>query len=299
VGNSNSVFKDQSVLILKQRPGPSIRNTETRSQVDPYDIIEIIQIDRNPKGQIYTASDLNTSLHLAVSHDIAEEIVHRLRFFYGHESFVTTNDNLQHPKHIRIKSSDKNYGQEGDGIFVLNDSAESQSKSSSIRSIKNLFQTVCNKGLFAKMNFAERKRGKSNNDSAHGDAPVLHFGFTNSNCRANPANRTSTVGSVGPSQISSGFEGLSDNCLKSVVKLISTAEDMCPGGKKLFQIPENNVYRKEYRRQLNEAFKVSFDTEGNPVGSFFISCEGFTIIIPLILSAHRDFLNDFINGKFH
>ena len=295
-GNSDSTFIDQSVLILKQRSGPSIRNTETKSPVDPYDVIEIIQIDRNSQGQIYTAQDLNTSLHLAVSHAIAEEIVHRIRFFYGHD---LSSVNIE-PKHIRIRSNENHLNENGDGIFVLNnDSSESESTTSgkkSLRTIKNLFRSVCNKGLFDKMNFSGKKRANNDEHDAHGDAPVLHFGFTNSNCRANPANRTSTVGSVGPSVISSGFDNLSDDCLKALVKLISTAEDMCPEGKDTFHIPDTNTYRKKYRRRLNEAFKVNFDTEGNPTGSYFISCEGFTIIIPLVLSAHRDFLNDFIKG---
>lgn len=290
IGNSNSSFTDQAVLILKQEPGPSISNTDTKSPVDPYDIIQIIQIDRNSKGQIYTACDLNTSLHLAVSHKVAEEIVHRIKFFFGNDG----------PEFIRITSQEIS-SEDDYGIFVINHSPgqTNSQNNNKIRTIKNLFEDVCQKGLFGKTNFSERSRSNKKNgdaDGAHGNSPVLHFGYTTSDCRKNPANRTSTVGSIGPSEISSGIEGLSAGCRKALLKLISTAEKMCPEGP--FNIPEGNVYRKEYRHELNKAFGVNFDEDGNLIGEHIITCEGFTIIIPLVLSAHRDFLNDFINGKF-
>jgi hypothetical protein len=250
--------------------------------VDPYDVNCIIQINRNKNGQIYTACDLNTSCHLAVSHQVADEIIHRIHFFFGNSE----------PKLIWIPCTE-NY--HDDEIFVQN--VEDLNSGSPLK-IKQLFESTCEKGLFSKVKFAEKKRGQTgHDDSVHGDAPVLHFGFTSSNCRANPANRTSTVGSVGPSQISSGFDGLSKDCLSSIVKLISTAEEMCPEGHDIFTISDDNVYRKEYRRQLNEAFNVKYNDKGEPIGNFYMTCEGFTVIIPLVLSAHRDFLNDFIRGK--
>ena len=281
------------MLILHQGRGPSWKNTQFRPTVDPYEVDRIIRIDRNPNGQIYIAPDLNTSCHLAVSKEVADEIAHRIQFFYG------TNPVMPEVTHIHPSMSYDNF--EENGIFVQNSKSTTSRNGKMVTvdhsAIEKLFQSVCDQGIFGDLKFTEKQRSNEEN----GESPVLHFGYSKSNCSQYPSLRTTSFGHVAAAPILSGINGMSSTCKRALLKLISTAELMCPKGHQTFILEEENSYRIEYRTELNELFGVSMNkATGLPNNKKdpYITCEGFTIIIPLILACHRDFLNDFINGKF-
>lgn len=293
MGNKDSTFENQAMLILHQGRGPSWKKTPSRPTVDPYEVDRIIRIDRNPNGQIYIAPDLNTSCHLAASKEVAEEIVHRIQFFYG------TNPVLPEVVHITPSMSYDNF--EESGIFVQNSKStvSRNGKTDTIdhSSISKLFQGICTEGIFGGLKFTEKHRSNEEN----GESPVLHFGYSKSNCSQYPSLRTTGWGHVAAAPILSGIDGMSEKCKTALLKLISAAELMCPKGHQTFILEEENSYRIDYRTELNELFGVSMNkATGFPKNNKdpYITCEGFTIIIPLILACHRDFLNDFINGKF-
>lgn len=280
------------MLILHQPRGPSWKKTPYRPTVDPFDVDQIIQIDRNPAGQIYIAPDLNTSCHLAASKEVAAEIVHRIKYFYGNITY--------RPKLVHV-SPDKNYNNfEDQRIFVEN------AKSYTIRNgrkelvnhgmINYWFGRACKNGLFRNADFTEKKRASEE----AGKSPVLHFGYSKSNCNQYPALRTTQFGHVSAAPITSGMDGMSDACKECLLNLISTAELMCPEGHETFIMEDENQYRIEYRTKFNQQFGATMNEKtGYPTNKRmpFITCEGFTIIIPLILACHRDLLNDFLKSK--
>jgi hypothetical protein len=287
IGNKGSIYQDQAVLILHQVGGPSWKKTPYRPSVDPYEVDRIIQIDRNPSGQIYIAPDLNTSCHLAASKDVSSEIAHRIKFFYG--------PCPQSPVHTHV-SCDTNYNEFLDeGIFVHN--VDSSDNTGSNRDgIQKLFSRVCDHGIFSNLKFTEKQRSSGE----IGESPVLHFGFSKSNCNQYPGLRTTQFGHVSAAPIMSGINKISEECKGAILKLINAAELMCPEGHNTFLVENENEYRIQYRVNLNKSFGTNLDPQtGVPFddGEPFMTCEGFTIIIPLILTAHRDFLNDFIKGE--
>ena len=280
------------MLILHQPRGPSWKKTPNRPTVDPFDVDQIIQIDRNPSGQIYVAPDLNTSCHLAASKEVAAEIAHRIHYFHG--------ESPTRPELVHV-SPDKQYNNfEDKGIFVQNAGSyvERNGRKEMVGHypVKFWFERACCKGLFRNMKFTEKKRSSEE----EGESPVLHFGYSKSNCNQYPALRRTQYGHVAAAPIMSGMDGLSDGCKEALLHLISAAELMCPEGHETFIVEDENTYRIDYRTQFNESLGASMDKNtGYPTNAKmpFITCEGFTIIIPLILSCHRDLLNDFLKGK--
>lgn len=303
LGNENAPFDSQCLLILHQKRGKSWSTTPWRPMVDPYLVEHIFQFDRNAEnGQLYTAPDLNTSCHLAASHDVASEIQFRVRYFFGPSdaNSLDGDDTIQlFPPITRVMSNTnvcdmRSFDQWG--IFVHNVDSQTSDGRNPLSYVREQLEDACRHGLMSAMKFTETRRSGS---SKHGSSPVFHAGFSKSNCWEYPNSRCTQFGHVAATLVDSS-KHLSEGCKKSLLRLIDHATLSCPKGHDTFFISTDDSFRVEYRAQLNEQFGSVIDRSTARANSGpFISCEGFTVIIPLILSAHRDYLNDFLKGTFN
>ena len=301
-GNKDSSYDDQCIIILHQRRGSSWTKTSWRPSFDPFLVDKVFRFDRNSEyGQIYTAPDLNTSCHMAASKDSADEIYHRLKFFYGLEDsqFKSLHPH-SFPSLVHV-SCDQNYtvsnDDQNEGVFVLNRDPDN-SPITPLKEIHQHINNACSHKLMDQMTFTEERRLSTDSEQSHGTSPVLHAGFSKSNCWEYSSNRTTQFGHVAASMIDT-TKKLSSECRHSLLKAIDSATSACPKGHDTFLIYPDDLFRIQYRQRFNAEFDVEIDPSTGKArgGAPFISCEGFTIIIPLVLAAHRDTLNDFLKGK--
>ena len=301
LGNKSSSFDDQCILILHQEGGSSWSKTNWRATVDPYLIKNVYQYDRNPQfGQVYTAPDLNTSCHLAASKSVAEEIYFRLCYFHGpiNSQGKESNNHVTHPMLLHVQK-DQNLREqslfENSKVFVWNVD-EKIGNNKPLVSIQSQFCSACQHGLMKEMSFTEERRS-GGTENPHGTSPVLHAGFSKSNCRAYAQSRCTQFGHVNATMIDT-MKRLSAECRESLLQIIDMATMLCPHGHDTFSISSDDTFRLKYRSEFNAEFGVKIDLDtGQPVEGPYLSCEGFTVIIPLVLGAHRDSLNDFLKGK--
>ena len=74
-------FEDLVMVALMERGRHT--NVRCRPYIDPYDIYQIVIIERNRMQQIYKLPNLQSSVHFSVPLDVATEIAHRIKMFHG------------------------------------------------------------------------------------------------------------------------------------------------------------------------------------------------------------------------
>jgi hypothetical protein len=189
----------------------------------------------------------------------------------------------------------ENYENNSVPIFVHNVDDIGAASRKPLSCIHDLFTKICKKGLFQHIKFAKRNRAGN-----EGKSPVMHFGFSTTNWGTYLSNRSTMFGNVKPSCISSDNKNLLPKIRELLVRIIDNGTRTCPEGHNLFlPCPNHFELRQQYQQIFNKTMNVIYDDNGMVIEpEEFISCEAFTIIIPLILSVHKDFLNDRTRGMF-
>ena len=139
-------------------------------------------------------------------------------------------------------------------------------------------------GLLKNIEFTEKKRGATKK------SPVMSFGWSQTNANQYSENRQTDTGATGPGLTNISID-LDPTIKEQLVKVMDVAMKSTPKGDNEYDIGPADSERAKYRRQFNECMGVNYDEHGKAI-SCEIKCEAFTIIIPLVLSAHRDVMND-------
>ena len=122
----------------------------------------------------------------------------------------------------------------------------------------------------------------------------MSFGYTQTNANIYCQNRVTDTGATGPGLTNISCD-LPQTIKDELVKAMDAAIRCSPKQYMEYDIDQIDPVRSRYRKSLNVAMGVEYDKNGKPL-SCEIKCEAFTIIIPLVLSAHRDVMND--NNKY-
>ena len=289
--NSNvQSYEDQVVLVLYQ--SGIYHKSPTRPIVDPYLLHKIATIQRNSFGQIYLVHDLQSSLHFAVPKVVAEVIWFRISYFFGKTSI---GKNIFPP--MMHMTNEKNHMSPDHRMMVINND-EPNAGGDTIKECSAYLETACKEGLLDDIQFTEKSRG------GEASSPVMQFGWTQTDCNQYADNRINSVGSVGPFVCTNDSKNLSSKCKEALVKCIDTALKSCPKAHETFSTNNNDFRRElcdkfnlsldfEYRKDKKKKRKRKSKKESDKVPTALrITCEAFTIIIPLTLSAHGDIMND-------
>ena len=259
-----------------------------RPVLDPYLLHGIMAIERNPSGQIYLVHDLQSSLLFAVPKQIAEEIAFRIKYFFGKDD----NGDDIFPDMEDLTNVDNHTSQDKQ-MMVIN--KEVNSISDPIQKCSKLLETGCKEGLLDHIQFAGKLRG------GEASSPAMQFGWTQADCNQYSDNSIYSVRSIGPFVCSSDCNNLSVKCKSALIECIDTALRSCPKAHETFCTGDditrgdycerfNVSLNSKYCRQLNKNHKKK--KSKNLPSKIRITCEAFTIIIPLVLSPHRDVMNN-------
>ena len=290
--NDVTSYENQVVVILYQTG--KYQKSGNRPVLDPYLLHGITAIQRNPSGQIYLVHDLQSSLHFAVPKQVAEEIAFRIKYFFGKDD----NGDDIFPDMEDLTNGD-NFTSSDKRMMVIN--KEVNSISDPIQKCSKLLETACEEGLLDHIQFSEKSRG------GEASSPVMQFGWTQTDCNQYSENRINSVGSIGPFVCSSDCNNLSVECKSALIECIDTALRSCPKAHETF-CTGNDETRGAYRERFNVSLDLKYRRQRvknnkNPKkkrnrtyekspSEIRITCEAFTIIIPLVLSPHRDVMND-------
>ena len=287
--NDETSYENQVVVILYQTG--KYQKSGNRPVLDPYLLHGITAIQRNPSGQIYLVHDLQSSLHFAVPKQVAEEIAFRIKYFFGKDD----NGDDIFPDIEDLTNGD-NYTSPDKRMMVIN--KEVNSISDPIQKCSKLLETACEEGLLDHIQFTEKSRG------GEASSPVMQFGWTQTDCNQYSENRINSIGSIGPFVCSSDCNNLSVKCKSALIECIDTTLRSCPKAHETF-CTGNDETRGAYHERFNVSLDIKYQRqriknnknkkkrkyEKSP-SKIRITCEAFTIIIPLVLSPHRDVMND-------
>ena len=277
-------FSDKVLLVLDQKRNYS--NSKNQPVLNPYLVRNIIIIERNKHGQVYEVKNLQSSLHMSVTLDVAKEISFRIRMFFEQDGkcdkYIPT---------IHVRSSQTEFHCKQSGVFVRNASSplenisDTNERDHDLSQIHKCISSSIKEGLFHNM--------KAPTHLATGvDRPSsINGGYSVTNCHEYPNNRKTDNMNVRPFLINKHLSTLNKACKIAILQAIDFGLKICPDKHKTFSFDPSNESRQELIDNLNMELGAEYDEKGKPIGAW-ISCEAFTIIIPFVLAAHRDLLND-------
>ena len=164
------------------------------------------------------------------------------------------------------------------------------------RPSSKLLETAYDEGLLDHIQFVEKLCG------GEASSPVMQFGWTQTDCNQYSDNRIiNSLGSIGPFICSSDCNNLSVKCKSALIECIDTALRSCRKAHETFYTGYDET-RGDYRECFNVSLDIKYRRQRNKnnkkkkskkiPSEVRITCEAFTIIIPLVLSPHRDVMND-------
>ena len=158
-------------------------------------------------------------------------------------------------------------------------------KSQPLQETRMHIEKAIDLGLLKNIEFTKKKRGGSKK------SPVVSFGWSQTNANLYSENRQTDTGATGPGLTNISLLTLEPKIKEQLVKAMDVAMKSMPKGDNEYDIGPDDSESAKYRRQFNDFMGVNYDEHRKPT-SCEIKCEAFTIIIPLVLSAHRDVMND-------
>ena len=153
-----------------------------------------------------------------------------------------------------------------------------------LKDTRKYIQNAIDFGLLKYFSFSEKKRGKGKS------SPVMSFGYTQTNCKQYSHNRKTDSGATGPG-LTNITTDLPENIRDEIIKAMNAAIKCTPRQDKEYDLGDGSSERENFRKNLNIELGVKYNKKGEPI-SLEVKCEAFTIIIPLVLSSHRDVMND-------
>ena len=277
--NISSSFEDLFMVCLRQNNREDSSSCTKKGFVDPLDVQSVYAIQRNPHGQLYRIPDLNTSIHLSTDRVTLEEIHHRLRFIGGRNDLTCTV----------IKNSQNIF--DSNHVFVSNDTSNVEKRK--LKKVSDLLsKAVSDHGLLNSIklcsNISKRK------------SPSLNFGWTKTDANSYKYTRYNLFGNVEPSFVRTDYDKLSDQARALLILAITEGIQLCPEKDSTFLIPKGDNKRQDYRQQFSNYWHESLSRyfELNKIKDALpeLPFEAFTVLIPLLLGAHRDVLNDHLKG---
>ena len=270
------------MVVLKQ-------NEKSKSKTGIMDlerIVEVFGCRRNEHMSGYCVSRLDISLHFSAS--FAQFYFISLRIMEAQKSKKATI--------TYIPSSCYKYVSADSKTIVLN--WVEKDPNPDLIAVRNQFESSVKHGLLSCLKCNEKSRsGKSSNKSS----PVLHTGFSTSNCAEYSSHRSTQIGHITPSLITSYLKNANESCRQSLGKGIAMHNYLFRESPDCFGIteemiepsPSNLVMQREYS---NFFCLDKLRCNGEKFASL-IRNKANTCLINNHIDCHYDSLNDPSDGN--
>lgn len=279
---SNVPFEKQVMLVLKQTQ----KSKSNSGIVDVGKIVEVFACCRNKNMSGYCVSRLDICLHLSAS--FAQFYFICRRIFEAQQSKKATI--------TYIPSSCYKYISPDSRTIVMN--WVETDPNPDLLAVRNEFETCVKNGLLSCLKCNEKSRsGKSSNKNS----PVLHTGFSTSNCGDYSTHRSTQLGHITPSLIRSYLEDANDSCRQSLGKGIAMQNYLFRESPDCFGISEEMVEPSpanlEMQREYSNFFALDkLECHGDQFANL-IRNKANTCLINNHIDCHYDSLNDPSDGN--
>ena len=185
-----------------------------------------------------------------------------------------------------IKNSESIF--DSNHVFILNDSSNPED-----RKLKNfsdlLSKAVADHGLLNGiklcLNISKRK------------SPSLNFGWTKTNANTYKYTLYNVFGNVEPSFVRTYFDKLSHKSRALLILAIQEGIKICLEKESTFHIASgDNKRHEQFSHDWYESLKRYYEKHNIDDALPQLPFEAFTILIPLLLGAHHDVLNNYLKG---
>ena len=281
--SSESVpFARQVFVVLKQKA----KSKANAPFPDIQSIYEIFASSRNDDVNGYSHSLLDVCIHFSASFPQFYLICEMISMSSDHQGIPITFVPSTCPKYV---SPDKK-------SIVINWIDESPSHD--LVTIKNQFQTVLDLGLLGFLKCSEKRRSGSDNKKK---SPVLHTGFTTTNCREYSRHRRTQIGHITPSLITSYLENASPQCMQELGKAVAMQNCLFSESPDCFGLSNQeraeSVAQEEMRNQYCSFFKLDKLCQNRENYCNLLRNTATTSLINDHINHHVDELNDPTDGN--
>ena len=279
---SSSNFDKQALTVLFQDE----HHLSSSVLVEPKHITDLVGIQRSTRGQIYYVHSLEKSLHFSLRNE---------RF----NSLVNLNYGSQKNIPYLFIDNGMNYNDNAFGVSVIN--KDDELSGTPIKFCTDCIIEMFRHGLASAFTHNEKKRGhtsevtsSTNNKEGAKFIPTISLGFTTLVTQEYKNSRYSICGNVRPFLRDGNIPILARPHL---LRLVKKALEECPIDDcfDIENLSESSIYKDLRKDMIGEFEKVL----GGHSYSGDFRVEGIAILIPSVISHHRDLMNCMLPGMNH
>lgn len=267
---------DQVFVILKQTK----HTASSSDKVDASKITEVVGIAQNQRMNAYMSSRLDICLHFMTSFVHFYFICFRLVSDQLHE-------NNRRASITFVSDTTEFFESVSKDLMVWN--MVEGKESPLLDHLLVQYEHAFSAGLLLSMSPDEKKRTSR--------APVLHTGFTMSNCSEYRSNECTQFGHTVPSLIKSYTDKMSDACRKSYAKAVSMSNALFEQSPCCFKSLQSSPMKK-MTKQYQTSFGLDPSLKEDEIYTKYLRNHGTSAFFKSEVKKHRDKLNDpdFINS---
>ena len=274
-------FDKQVLVILRQ----NTKSTGSCPSPDHNRIFEVIGIARNSDMNAYCTSRLDICLHLSCSFAQFYLICHRLTDMQtGREATITF-----------IPSLKPSFSSRDGKTVVFN--ATPGVKNVGLEELRVQMECCLSQGLLSNLKCNE---GSRSSNTSKKKSPVLHTGFTTSNCADYSSHRQTQIGHTNPSLIASYFEDASDVCRQEYGKAIAIQNCLFKDSPDAFGLKNMHPLSPSLSRMQKEYcsfFRLDELKEHSKIYCKLLRNTATTALVNNHINKHYDKLNDTADGN--
>ena len=279
---STSNFDEQALIVLFQDE----HHISSTVHIEPKHITDLVGIQRSRRGQIYYVHSLEKSLHFSLRNE---------RF----NSLVNLNYGKQKTIPYLFIGNGNNYNNNAFGVSVIN--KDDDLPGTPIKFCTDCVIEMFRHGLASAFTNNEKKRGHTS-DAASSTKdkegtkfiPTISLGFTTLVTQEYKNSRYSICGNVRPFLRDGNIPALARPHL---LRLVKKALEECPINDcfDVDNLSQSRIYKDLRKKMIGEFEKLL----GGHSYSGDFRVEGIAILIPSVISDHRDVMNCMLTGMNH
>ncbi len=275
-------FEKQVFVVLKQTS-----KSKPNSPIPDIDsIVELFASSRNDTVNAYCHSLLDYSVHFSAS----------FAQFYVLCEMIWLQSNRSGIPITFVPSTCAKYISADKKSIVMNWIEDTPSED--LMLIKNQFKKVLDHGLLRHLKCSEKRRSGTKSKKK---SPVLHTGFTTTNCREYRTHRTTQVGHIHPSLISSYLDNASSECMQELGKAIAMQNCLFSESPDCFGLCNASINessaQEEMRRRYCSFFKLDKLSQNSENYCNLVRNTATTSLINDHIDYHVDEMNDSSDGN--
>ena len=279
---SSSNFDKQALTVLFQDE----HHLSSSVLVEPKHITDLVGIQRSTRGQIYYVHSLEKSLHFSLRNERFHSLVN---LNYGNQKRIP----------YLFIGNGKNYNDNAFGVSVIN--KDDDLPGTPIKFCTDCVIQMFRHGLASAFTNNEKKRGHTSEDTSSTKnkegakfIPTISLGFTTLVTQEYKNSRSSICGNVRPFLRNGNMPVLARPYL---LRLVKKALQECPIDDcfDVDNLSESTIYKDLRKDMIGEFEKLLGGVSYS--GDFRV--EGIAILIPSVISDHRDVMNCMQPGMNH